>query len=78
MLNRELAEEVTKELLACSGKLDQSVATLQGEVGEDLFVRYRRLVGQTMGELYLDVLRDLFQQYPDLEPDSMKSGDENG
>lgn len=72
MLSRELAEEVIKELLACSGKLDQSVATLQGEVDEDLFLRYRRLVGQTMGELYLNVLRDLFRHYPELEPDSMK------
>lgn len=72
MLSRELAEEVTEELLTCSGKLDQSVGTLQGAVDDDLFVRYRRLVGQTMAEFYDGIMRDLFKQYPDLEPDSIK------
>jgi hypothetical protein len=68
-----MAEEVIRELLACSGKLDHSVATLQGQVNDDIFIKYRKLVGQAMGHLYLDLLRDLFKQYPDLEPDSMKS-----
>jgi hypothetical protein len=34
--------------------------------------RYRRQVGQVMGLFYIDVLRELFKQYPDLEPASLK------
>jgi hypothetical protein len=71
-MRRDLAEEIIQELLSCSGKLDHSVAQLQGAVGKDFFTRYRRLVGQAMGMLYIEILRDLFQQYPDLEPESMK------
>lgn len=71
-MRKDLAEEVTRELLSCSSKLDHSVGLLQGVVDEDFFTRYRGLVGQTMGMLYIEILRELFRQYPDLEPDSMK------
>lgn len=67
-----MAEEITRELLSCSGKLDHSVGLLQGVVDEDFFIRYRGLVGQVMGMLYIEILRDLFRQYPELEPESMK------
>jgi len=71
-MRKDLAEVVTRELLFCSGKLDHSVGLLQGVVGEDFFTRYRGLVGQVMGTLYIEILRDLFRQYPELEPESMK------
>lgn len=72
MLNKQLAEEILGQLFECSGKLDQSVSILQGAVDDDLFIRYRRLVGQTLAEFYDGIMRDLFKQYPDLEPDSIK------
>lgn len=71
-MRRELAEEIVRALLSASGKLDESVAALQGAVDEQTFLRYRGLVGQVMGLVYIEILRDLFRQYPDLEPDSMK------
>lgn len=71
-MRKELAEEITRELLSCSGELDRSVGLLQGLVDEDFFTRYRGLVGQAMGTLYIEILRDLFHQYPELEPESMK------
>ena len=45
---------------------------IDGAVDQELFQRYRRLVGQIMGVLYIEILRDIFAQYPDLEPESMK------
>ena len=71
-MRKDLAEHVSRELLACSGKLDRSVAVIDGAVDQELFQRYRRLVGQIMGVLYIEILRDIFAQYPDLEPESMK------
>lgn len=35
---------------------------------------YRRAAGRVLGYLYTDILRPIFAQYPDLEPESMKSG----
>lgn len=71
-MRKEMAEEIVRELLACSGHLDRSVALLQETLREDEFTQYRSLVGQAMGLLYIEVLRDLFLQYPELEPESMK------
>jgi hypothetical protein len=71
-MRKDMAEEITRELLSCSGKLDRSVGLLQGVVDEEFFTRYRGLVGQVMGMLYIEILRDLFRQYPELEPESMK------
>jgi hypothetical protein len=66
------AEVISRELLDCSGKLDQSVAVLAGVLSSEDYQRYRGLVDQIMGSLYLDILREIFEQYPDLEPDSLK------
>ena len=71
-MDKELAEETIRDLLSCSGKLDQSVAILEGAIDDELFIRYRQLVGEIMGLLYIEILRNLFTQYPDLEPASMK------
>lgn len=71
-MRKETAKEVAKELLFCSGKLDQSVTLVRGVVGENFYLQYRALVGQIMGTLYIELLRDIFQQHPELEPDSMK------
>jgi hypothetical protein len=71
-VRRDLAEEIVRRLLDCSAKLDQSVASIQGKVDNEFFVRYRALVGQTMGMLYLDILRPIFREYPELEPESMR------
>lgn len=71
-MHKDLAEQITRELLSCSGKLDHSVGLLQGAVEEDFFTRYRGLVGQVMGLLYIEILRDVFQQHPELEPESMR------
>jgi hypothetical protein len=71
-MRKDLAERVVESLLACSGRLDRSVAVLEGSVDQQFYGSYRRRVGQVMGALYIDVLRELFQEHPDLEPDSMK------
>jgi hypothetical protein len=71
-MKRDAAEKISRELLSCSGKLDQSVGLLTGVLSDEDYQRYRGLVGQIMGTLNLDVLRKIFEVYPGLEPDSMK------
>ncbi len=72
IMRRDTAEAVCKEVLRCCQKLDQSLGVLEGFVDPDFFCRYRRVVGETMGNLYFEVLCEIFGKYPDLEPDWMK------
>jgi hypothetical protein len=70
-MERKIAERVAGCLLACSGKLDRSVALTQGRVDQAAYTKYRGFVGQIMGMFYLEVLRGVFEEHPDLEPGSI-------
>lgn len=71
-MTKETAELVRMKLLDSSGKLDQSIAVLEGEVEPDFLKKYRRLAGQILGLFYIEILRDIFRDYPELEPESIK------
>ncbi len=71
-MRRDLAEKICTTLLECSGKLDRSVGVLARAVDAEFFDCYRRSVGQALGAIYLDILREVFEEFPDLEPDSFK------
>jgi hypothetical protein len=71
-MDRHQAEKICRTLLDCSGKLDRSVATLEGLGSEEFQKRYRRLVGSIMGEFYIEIMRDIYREYPELEPGSIK------
>jgi hypothetical protein len=73
-MKHDLAEQVSQELRSCSGKLDKSIILIQGLVEEDAFKLYCRQVGKIMAEFYLEFLREIYTQYPDLEPESIRSG----
>lgn len=71
-MDRDVAKRIAEILLSCSGELDRSVSALQHQVDEDFFHSYRQKVGEIMGLLYIEVLREIYAEYPDLEPDSFQ------
>lgn len=71
-MRRDLAEIISQELLACSGKLDRSVTQVQGLVDDEVFEGYRCQVGEIMGLVYIEILREIYTQYSDLEPEGMR------
>ncbi len=71
-MRKEIAKDIYDALLGCSGKLDRSVALLEGSVEEEFFNSHRRRVGSILGTFYIEILRDIFDQHPELEPESMK------
>lgn len=71
-MQRELAEVVSSQLLACSGKLDESVALAQGILGQEDLQSYRRQVGEVLGLFYIEILSDIYAEHPDLQPEGMR------
>ena len=69
MLQRETAQDICKHVLECNGYLNQALWAIKDSVNPGFFDRYKKDVGWVMGSLYVDVLREVFKQYPDLEPD---------
>jgi len=77
-VKKSLAKTVCKALLDCSGKLDSSVLAIERVCGEEFLSRYRRQVGQILGLFYIEILRGVFLEHPDLEPESMRSNAPEG
>lgn len=66
--NKETAKQISALMLELGGKLDASVALVQATCSEQDFNRYRRVVGELMGTMLLEVMNPLYQTHPDLKP----------
>jgi len=71
-MDREVAEQVLKNLMECSAKLNQSLQLIKDNCREDEFDAYRTAIGHIMGNMYLDVMTAIFREHPELEPDDFK------
>lgn len=69
----DTARRVRDLLLECSAKLDASAMLVRQECSDDEFRRHRKVVGELMGMIYLDLLRQIFIEHPELEPESLKT-----
>ena len=68
-MERGTAKVICEHILECNKHLNQALWAVKGPVSPDFFDRYKKDVGWVMGSLYVDVLCEVFKQYPDLEPD---------
>lgn len=69
-MDRNLAELLMKELLAMNGPLN-SATHLSGRIdSEDERRQFRGGLAEVMNHIYIDLMRPIIKQYPDLDPDS--------
>lgn len=66
---------MVEAVLQFAPRINESIRDLMmtGPSGPQLN-EYRRAAGRVLGYLYTDILRPIFAEYPDLEPESMKDG----
>jgi hypothetical protein len=69
--NKETARQVEKTLRGCAAALDQSVRLVMDTCPEKEFKAYRRIIGQIMGSMYLDIRQPIHRRFPDLEPEDL-------
>lgn len=74
-MDRAQATAVVEAVLQFAPRINESIRDLMmtGPSGPQLH-EYRRAAGRVLGYLYTDLLRPIFAQYPDLEPESMRNG----
>lgn len=70
--NKEAARQVEKTLQECGASLDRSIRLVMDTCPEEEFKTYRRIIGQIMGSMYLDIRRPIHRRFPDLEPEELK------
>jgi hypothetical protein len=66
-MTRAAAEKVMQELLVAGASLNEAVRVVQTEA-PDLFAEFRRHAGEVIGAIYLDLMKPVVRDYPDLDP----------
>ena len=73
-MKRDVAEQIVSIVHKVTREMDASILLIQRECSEEEFIEYRRAAGRVMGYLFTDIVRPIFQEYPELMPEEMKSG----
>ncbi len=66
-MTRATAEKVMEGLLAAVAAINDTLLIVQAEAPE-VFGEFRKHSGQVMGAIYLDLMKRVVAQYPDLDP----------
>jgi hypothetical protein len=72
-MTRAAAEKVIQGLLAASGALNDTVRLVQAEAPET-FQDYRKRTAEVMAAIYLDLVKPIAKEYPDLDPGRDEAG----
>jgi hypothetical protein len=67
-----VAAGISSLFLEISARLNQSLIDMQGALPDDEWQTYRESVARIMGDIYLDVLRPLFEEHPRLKPPGLE------
>jgi hypothetical protein len=66
------ARKVERTMRKCSAALNDSVRLVMETCPDGEFKAYRKIIGQIMGAIYLDVMQPIHRRFPDLETDELK------
>jgi hypothetical protein len=67
-MRRETAETITKALMVATKEIDDSLVVARAALSESEYVEYRRRVAAVLGAVYLDVVKWVVQDYPEMDP----------
>jgi hypothetical protein len=70
-MDLEVAEKLSALMLRVVAQLDQSVAFVRDTCERTEFEAYRRVAGQVIGTIYVDIEEKLWRQHPHLRPESL-------
>jgi len=66
-MTRATAERVIQGLVAASGTLNETVRLVQAEA-PDAFQDYRKRCAEAIAAIYLELVKPIVKDYPDLDP----------
>ena len=72
-MKKEFAKNIVEMASDYETRLNKILFLVRDQCADDEFKRYRRAVGHVMGDMLYDVSRHIFHEHPDLEPEWLKS-----
>jgi hypothetical protein len=77
-MTRDTAEKVVRALLSAVREVNDNLFLVQPEVSETMYKEYRKHSGEVMAAIYLDLMKPIVKDYPDLDPGLEEPGDKHG
>jgi hypothetical protein len=66
--DKNVAQKVSKLMLDCGAKLDESVSWVQKECTAEELAVYQQAIGKIMTDLLFEVMNPLYKAHPELKP----------
>jgi hypothetical protein len=71
-MSREAAKKIVDLMIKHGAEQNAVLAEIQSICAEDEFQTYKRMIGQSMGCMLLDVINPIVELYPDLKPSQLE------
>ncbi len=71
-MSRTAAAKLVDLMLKQASEQDRLLEELRDECSEEEFKRYCRMIGGTMASLFEEVMKPIFEIYPDLVPPQLR------
>src|SRR4051812_23432463 len=71
-MKKETAIAIVRTARAYSDRLVRMLQHVKQHATEEEAAAYKRAIAHVMGDMYADVLRHIFVEYPELEPEEWK------
>jgi hypothetical protein len=68
----QTATEIVPQLLRIQSELNGTLALIRDRCPSEEFLRNRAAFATIMGDIYLEVLRPIFAEHPNLEPKELR------
>lgn len=71
-MSREAAKRIIDLMVKHGAEQNAVLAEIRSICADDEFQEYKRMIGQSMGCMLLDVINPIVQLYPDLKPSQLE------
>jgi hypothetical protein len=71
-MSRQAAKKIIELMLRHGAEQNALLAEIRSICADDEFQGYKRMIGQSMGCMLLDVINPIVELYPDLKPSQLE------
>ena len=67
-MTRQTAEKAIRALLSAARGVNDNLFLVQPEMSDASYAEYKKRSGEVMAAIYLDLMKPIVANYPDLDP----------
>lgn len=71
-MKKETAQQISTLMLDVTEKLNESIVLAASDGNPDEAEYFKKTVGRIMGDLFIEIMRPIYKEHPDLKPPGLK------